>query len=169
MSCSGRKPDRQLSASAWQERTFRLTHVSSRSDPTRSSAAISTNVAKRDEFWTLPQHCPELRRSCIFVITRCWTCWPRPTPSGRHTGPLACPTRHCRDCERLAGRIGAVHPAVLNTCDGYKMAEDDTDGAGGKWSAVAASSRSTVRIIRWSFTEVPEDGGRMFARPSPRS
>ena len=67
------------------------------------------------------------------------------------------------------GRIGAVATAVLNTCDGYKMAEDDQQMAReGNGQLFGQFLIDRDGIIRWSFTEVPEDGGRMFARPSPQ-
>jgi peroxiredoxin len=65
--------------------------------------------------------------------------------------------------------VGCVATAVLNGWDRYKLTEVDQQMAregGGQLFGQFLIDRDG--IIRWSFTEVPADGGQMFARPTPQ-
>ncbi|MGI6855238.1 redoxin family protein [Mesorhizobium sp. 1B3] len=56
---------------------------------------------------------------------------------------------------------------VLNTRDGYEMTDTDREmAATGDGQLFGQFLLDREGVIRWSFTEVPEDGRRMFARPS---
>lgn len=55
---------------------------------------------------------------------------------------------------------------VLNAKDGYDMTETDKEmAATGNGQLFGQFLLDRDGIIRWSFTEVPEEGRRMFARP----
>lgn len=56
---------------------------------------------------------------------------------------------------------------VLNAKDGYDMTEVDKQmSATGDGQLFGQFLLDRDGVIRWSFTEVPEDGRRMFAKPS---
>jgi hypothetical protein len=66
-------------------------------------------------------------------------------------------------------KLGFVATTVLNSWDGYKITEIDQQMAReGDGQLFGQFLIDRDGIIRWSFTEVPEDGGRMFARPTPQ-
>jgi len=57
---------------------------------------------------------------------------------------------------------------LLNVQDGYEMTETDKEmAATGDGQLFGQFLLDCDGVIRWSFTEVPEEGRRMFARPSP--
>lgn len=57
---------------------------------------------------------------------------------------------------------------VLNARDGYEMTEIDREmSATGDGQLFGQFLLDREGVIRWSFTEVPEEGRRMFAKPSP--
>jgi len=58
---------------------------------------------------------------------------------------------------------------VLNSKDGYEMTETDEQmKATGQGQLFGQFLLDREGIVRWSFTEVPEGGHRMFGAPSPR-
>jgi peroxiredoxin len=57
----------------------------------------------------------------------------------------------------------------LNTKDGYEMTESDQRmAATGQGQLFGQFLLDREGIVRWSFTEVPEGGHRMFGAPSPQ-
>jgi peroxiredoxin len=59
--------------------------------------------------------------------------------------------------------------AVLNKQDGYEITEADAKMiAVGNGQLVGQFMLDREGIVRWSFTEVPEDGRHMFGAPTPR-
>jgi len=64
---------------------------------------------------------------------------------------------------RLAASAG------LNTWDGYRLSDEDRQMiAGGSGQLFGQFLIDRDGIIRWSFTEAPEEGRQMLARPSPQ-
>jgi len=58
---------------------------------------------------------------------------------------------------------------ALNTKDGYEMTEaDEQMKATGQGQLFGQFLLDRQGIVRWSFTEVPEAGHRMFGAPSPQ-
>lgn len=58
---------------------------------------------------------------------------------------------------------------VLNNKDGYEMTEaDEQMKATGQGQLFGQFLLDREGVVRWSFTEVPEGGHRMFGAPSPR-
>jgi peroxiredoxin len=56
---------------------------------------------------------------------------------------------------------------LLNAADGYHMTDIDKEmAATGDGQLFGQFLLDREGVIRWSFTEVPEDGRRMFAKPS---
>jgi peroxiredoxin len=69
----------------------------------------------------------------------------------------------------LLRTVGFVATTALNSWDGYRMTEVDQQMArAGSGQLFGQFLIDRDGIIRWSFTEVPEEGGQMFARPSPQ-
>lgn len=57
---------------------------------------------------------------------------------------------------------------ILNERDGYEMtAEDEEMAATGTGQLFGQFLLDKEGVIRWTFTEVPENGQRMFAKPDP--
>jgi hypothetical protein len=58
---------------------------------------------------------------------------------------------------------------LLNTKDGYEITEADEHMlATGQGQLFGQFLLDREGIVRWSFTEVPEGGHRMFGAPTPR-
>lgn len=58
---------------------------------------------------------------------------------------------------------------VLNRKDGYEMTEaDQRMAATGKAQLVGLFLLDRDRVVRWSFTEVPDEGRNMFGIPDPQ-
>jgi len=58
---------------------------------------------------------------------------------------------------------------ILNTKDGYELTEaDERMKAAGLGQLAGQFLLDREGIVRWSFTEVPEGGRRMFGGPTPR-
>jgi len=57
----------------------------------------------------------------------------------------------------------------LNTNDGYEMTvADQRMAAAGSGQLFGQFLLDREGVVRWSFTEVPEGGQRMFGMPSPQ-
>ncbi|MGY3408465.1 hypothetical protein ACVWZV_004578 [Bradyrhizobium sp. GM5.1] len=57
----------------------------------------------------------------------------------------------------------------LNNKDGYEITEaDQRMAATGQGQLFGQFLLDREGVVRWSFTEVPEGGHRMFAAPSPQ-
>jgi peroxiredoxin len=62
----------------------------------------------------------------------------------------------------------SVAAQILNEKDGYEMTEDDLQMAEtGTGQLFGQFLLDRDGVIRWTFTEVPEGGSRMFAQPDP--
>jgi hypothetical protein len=58
---------------------------------------------------------------------------------------------------------------ILNNRDGYEMTEaDEHMKATGQGQLFGQFLLDREGVVRWSFTEVPEGGHRMFGAPSPQ-
>ena len=62
----------------------------------------------------------------------------------------------------------SVAAQILNEKDGYQMTDDDFQmAATGTGQLFGQFLLDREGVIRWTFTEVPEGGRRMFAKPDP--